>query len=234
MKKLLKKITRYLIFFAVLFLSLSVFSVLFYRFVPVPLTLFQVVRTLIVSVEKGSFNFQKDWESKSNISSNLSFAIIASEDQKFPTHFGFDVEAIQKAIAHNRKKNNKTLRGGSTISQQLAKNLYLWPARSYVRKALEVYYTLLIEVLWSKSRIMEVYVNSVEWGPGVFGAEAAAQRYFHKSASKLTASEAALLAVCLPNPIKYNPTKAGSYLKGRQSWVLRQMNNLEKPDFLVD
>ena len=158
------------------------------------------------------------------ISDNLKLAVIASEDQNFPSHNGFDYKAIQKAMEDNKK--GKRVRGASTISQQTAKNIFLWPQRSWFRKGLEVYFTFWIELLWSKERILEVYLNSIEMGKGVYGAEAAAQAWFKKSAENLTAYEAAAIAAILPNPREYRANPASSYIGGRQGWIVRQMRNL--------
>jgi monofunctional biosynthetic peptidoglycan transglycosylase len=147
--------------------------------------------------------------------------VVCSEDQNFLLHYGFDFKALKKAMINNEK--GKKLRGGSTISQQTAKNVFLWDGRNYVRKAFEVYFTLLIEVFWSKERIMEVYLNVVEFGDGVYGAEAAAQHYFRKPAAKLTREEAAILSALLPNPRSYGKNINGNYIQGRKLWCLQQM-----------
>ena len=153
----------------------------------------------------------------------MPLAVLCSEDQLFMEHNGFDMKAIEKALEYNDKKKGKKLRGGSTISQQTAKNVFLWQGRSWLRKGLEAYFTLLIEVMWSKERIMEVYLNVIEMGDGIYGTEAAAQEYFQKSAAKLTASQAALIAAVLPNPRKWSPANPTGYIKKKQQWILRQM-----------
>jgi len=158
------------------------------------------------------------------ISPQMAVAVVAAEDQRFADHFGFDVKAIEKAMAYN-ERNRKT-RGASTISQQTAKNLFLWSDRSWVRKGFEAYFTLLIETLWSKERILEVYLNIVEFGDGVYGAEAAAQYYFSKPAVHLTASEAALLGAVLPNPNRMKVNAPSTRVRERQAWILNQMNRL--------
>lgn len=155
------------------------------------------------------------------ISDNLQLAAVCAEDQNFLEHNGFDIEAIRKAMEHNEKSTRK--RGASTISQQTAKNLFLWPSRSWVRKGFEVYFTALIELIWSKERILEVYLNIIELGPGVYGAEAAAQEFFNTSAEKLSRQEAALLAAVLPSPLKYSAKNPSPYVRTRQGWVLVQM-----------
>ncbi|MDB5284878.1 MAG: peptidoglycan transglycosylase, partial [Bacteroidota bacterium] len=151
---------------------------------------------------------------------------VTSEDQNFLWHHGFDFDAIERAMKYNEKQQNKKhprMRGASTISQQCAKNTFLFPARNFIRKGLEVYFTALIELLWSKKRIMEVYLNVIEMGDGIYGAEAAAQYYFHKPASNLTSSESALITACLPDPRKFNPAAPSPYILQRQAFVLNQM-----------
>jgi monofunctional biosynthetic peptidoglycan transglycosylase len=198
----------------------SIFMVLVYKWVPVPFTPLMAIRYFEHPDEKISH----DWVPSEEISDNLKLAVIASEDQNFPKHNGFDYEAIQKAMEENKK--GKRVRGASTISQQTAKNVFLWPQRSWFRKGLEVYFTFWIELLWSKERILEVYLNSIEMGKGVYGAEAAAQSWFGKSAENLTAYEAAAIAAVLPNPREYRANPASNYIRGRQSWIVRQMRNL--------
>jgi monofunctional biosynthetic peptidoglycan transglycosylase len=161
------------------------------------------------------------WVSMDNISPNLAKAVVVSEDQKFSEHFGFDMEAMEKAYEGNKK--GKKIKGGSTITQQTAKNVFLWPQRSYIRKGFELYFTFLIEVIWSKERILEVYLNSIEMGDGVYGAEAAAQHWFRKSAKKLSTYEAASIAAILPNPRKYKAVRSSNYVERRKNWIVRQM-----------
>ena len=158
-------------------------------------------------------------------------AVIAAEDQKFPEHWGFDVSAIEKALAHNERHETR-IRGASTLSQQTAKNLFLWDGRSWLRKGLEAGLTVGIETVWSKKRILTVYLNIAEFGDGIFGVEAAAQRYFHKPASQLTPGEAALLAAVLPNPIRYRADAPSGYVRSRQAWILRQMRQLGGEGFM--
>jgi monofunctional biosynthetic peptidoglycan transglycosylase len=172
------------------------------------------------------------WVGLQQISPNLALAVIASEDQKFPEHWGFDVEAIEKAYQLNQHSHK--VRGASTISQQVAKNLFLWSGRSYFRKGLEAYFTILIEACWPKRRILEVYLNSAEFGPGTYGAEAAAQRFFHRSAARLTRSDAALLAAVLPNPRHYSAAAPTAYLQRRRDQILAQMQALGGPEMLEE
>jgi monofunctional biosynthetic peptidoglycan transglycosylase len=167
-----------------------------------------------------------DWEPIENISVNLQKAVIASEDGNFLKHYGFDFNAMQKAFKNNQK--GKRLKGGSTISQQTAKNVFLWQGRSYIRKGLEAYFTVLIELIWGKERIMEVYLNSIEMGNGVYGAEAAAHHWYQKSASELTKQEAAGIAAILPNPRKYKATNSSSYINRRKDKIVRVMQHIGK------
>ncbi len=203
--------------------SLILFSVLIViicGWAPVPYTPLMGIRYLEFPEE----NIQHDWVPMEEISNNLKIAVIASEDQNFPSHNGFDVEAIEKALENNRK--GKRVRGASTISQQTAKNVFLWPHRSWVRKGFEVYFTFLIETFWSKERILEVYLNSIEMGQGIYGAEAASRAWFNKSASALSPQEAAAIAAILPNPRQYRANPASSYIQGRKTWIVRQMRNM--------
>jgi monofunctional biosynthetic peptidoglycan transglycosylase len=176
----------------------------------------------------------KSWKSVEKISPALSLAVIAAEDQKFTEHFGFDMQAIEKAEKYNEQKKGKRMRGASTITQQTAKNVFLWRGTGwtrYLRKGFEVYFTFLLEVFWSKERIMEVYLNVAEWGDGIYGAEAAAKKYFGKSAKNLSDSESALLAVVLPNPRKWSPAKPTAYILSRQTWILTNMYRIQKPEW---
>lgn len=193
--------------------------VLLYKWVPVPATPLMVIRYF----ENPEEPIQHDWVSYNEISGYLPLAVLSSEDQNFLNHSGFDMKAIEKAIENN--KNGKRVRGASTITQQTAKNVFLWPNRDWFRKGLEAYFAFLMETLWSKQRIMEVYLNSIEMGKGVYGAEAAAQHWFKKPASKLTAYEAAAIAAILPNPRVYRANPASSYIAQRKSWIVRQMSN---------
>lgn len=171
------------------------------------------------------YGLKRDYVNFDAMSPNIRLAVMASEDQLFPDHNGFDIKSIKKALNSNKK--SKRIRGASTISQQVAKNVFLWQGRSWFRKGLEVYFTFMIELIWSKERILEMYLNISEMGTGIFGVEAAAQKYFKKPASKLTRTEAARIAACLPNPKKYKAEPASPYIARRTSWILIQMNNLE-------
>jgi monofunctional glycosyltransferase len=194
------------------------------KWIDPPLTL-----TQMVSLVSGD-GLKRDYVGGDEISANLKLAVIASEDQIFPDHSGFDWKNIKKAMEYNKRKPNR-IRGASTISQQVAKNVFLWQGRDWLRKGLELYFTKMIEWIWGKQRIMEVYLNVIEMGPGIFGAEAAAQSYFGKPAKALTRKEAAMIAACLPNPRRYTVKPVSPYVRGRSNWVLVQMLFLERdPD----
>lgn len=187
---------------------------LLYRFVPVPFTPLMLIRLLEEPRAGQKHRLYHNWVPYEHISPQLVKSVIASEDQRFMEHWGFDLVALEKAYKRNQKGKKRKL-GGSTISMQTAKNVYLWPSRTWIRKGFEAYFTALIELLWSKERIMEVYLNSIEMGPGIYGAEAAAQAWFNKPASKLTAKEAARIAACLPDPRRRNPARPSAYVAGR-------------------
>ena len=197
---------------------LLVARVAIHRFVPPPATFLMVTRAL----DGGEMNYR--WRSLNDISPRLVEAVIASEDSTFCAHRGFDMKAIEKALKANERGGR--IRGGSTISQQTAKNVFLWPGRDWVRKGLEAGYTVLIETLWGKRRIVEVYLNVAEWAPGVYGAEAAAQHWFGKSAKDLSAREAARLAAILPSPRRYNAASPGPYVRRRASRVQAAMGTV--------
>lgn len=202
---------------------LSVLMVVIYAFVPVPVTPLMMIRSVGGMGESKTGGWKKDWVSLDEISPKLQSAAIAAEDARFLAHNGFDLDAIDKAIRYNNKSTRR-IRGGSTITQQVAKNVFLWPSRSWLRKGIEVYFTGLIELLWSKRRILEVYLNVVEFGEGVYGAEAASQMYFKKPAKNLNGNEAALLAAVLPNPHRFLVNKPSGYIRFRQGMIQRRMN----------
>ncbi len=208
------------IFFIIFFLQL--FYILLLRWVDPPITLTQLSSWI------SGHGLQREYVSKKNISPNARLAVISSEDQLFPDHEGFDWNSIKKAMDYNKRKPNR-IRGASTISQQVAKNVFLWQGRSWLRKGLEVYFTFMIEVFWGKERILEVYLNTIEMGDGIFGIEAAARNYFGKSAKNLSRREAAMIAACLPNPKRYKVKPLSGYVALRSQWVLQQMSFLE-PD----
>lgn len=207
--------------------GIALFSVM-----PVPFSAVMVERQLGAWLS-GDFGYvaHSDWVSMDEISPWMGLAVIAAEDQKFPDHWGFDVSAIEKALAHNERNENR-IRGASTLSQQTAKNLFLWDGRSWVRKGLEAGLTLGMETVWSKKRILTVYLNVAEFGDGIFGVEAAAQRYFNKPASRLSMSEAALLAAVLPNPLRFKANAPSGYVRSRQAWIMRQMPQLGGESFM--
>lgn len=177
---------------------------------------------------------RRDYISWDEMPSSIKLAVIASEDQLFASHNGFDRKSIEKALEYNQKTKGKKTRGASTISQQTAKNVFLWQGRSWFRKGLEVYFTFMIEKIWGKKRILEVYLNVAEMGEGVYGIEAAAQYHFKKPAAKLTRNEAARIAVALPNPKKYKVNPPSQYVSNRTDWVLRQMRNLDSDPLVVE
>jgi monofunctional biosynthetic peptidoglycan transglycosylase len=221
MKGFFQKLKRWFFKTIVIFFITSILTVILFKWVPVPFTPLMLIRNIEQWTEGTSATFTHNWVSMDKISPNLVKAVIVSEDQKFFEHFGFDVEAIEKAYEGNKK--GKKIKGGSTITQQTAKNVFLWPQRSYVRKGFEVYFSFLIEVFWSKERIIEVYLNSIEMGDGVYGAEAASQHWFRKSAKKLSTYEAASIAAILPNPRKYKAVRSSNYVERRKNWIIRQM-----------
>ena len=206
------------------FLAVNILLVITFRFVPVPVSGLMIQRRVESWASGKPYASRHRWVPLDEISPNLGAAVIAAEDQNFADHFGFDWQAIEKAVQHNEHSRRK--RGASTVSQQTAKNLFLWNSRSWTRKGLEAWFTLLIEAGWPKRRILEVYLNIVEFGDGVYGAEAAARTYFGKPARRLTPSEAALLAAVLPNPRKFHANAPSDYIRGRQAWILNQMRQL--------
>lgn len=218
-----KRIFRLIWKTIVWFIGLSLFFVVLFRFIPVPITPLMLIRCGEQLVGGKDLRLKHDWVSIDKISKHLPLAVVCSEDQNFMNHSGFDMKAIEKAIEAS-KKGNKRLRGASTISQQTAKNVFLWPGRSWVRKGFEVYFTLLIEFIWNKERIMEVYLNSIEMGDGIYGAESAAQAYFKTSALKLSKRQSAAIAAVLPNPRRYSANPPGPYVQGRIGWIMGQMN----------
>lgn len=226
---LLKRISGLISSVLLWFLLVSVLWVLAYRFINPPMTLLMISRNIERKADGKSFKTEKTWVNFENISDNMKRAAVSAEDQKFLNHIGFDIKAIERAYKSNEK--GKKVKGGSTISQQTAKNVFLWPGRSWVRKGFEAYFTLLIEMLWSKERILEVYLNVIEMGDGIYGAEAAAQAYFGKSCTKLTKSQAALIAACFPNPLRWTPNHPTQYIRNKQYVIMRIMRRLGPLDF---
>jgi monofunctional biosynthetic peptidoglycan transglycosylase len=213
---------------ALLWLFILQFVYIFFcKWVNPPITITQAASLL-----QGN-GLHRNYVNLNEMSSNIKLAVMASEDQLFPDHNGFDIKAIKMAMKYNKAHTTK-VRGASTISQQVAKNVFLWQGKSMFRKGLEVYFTFMIEKLWSKKRILELYLNVAEMGKGVFGVQAAARTYFNKDAKTLTRTEAAMIAASLPNPKKYTVKPLSKYVTYRRSYILRQMNNLEQdPDILV-
>ena len=221
----MKRIQKVLQWIVLLFFGSTILAVLMYRFVPVPLTPLMLIRCVQQASRGETIRLKHHWVPLSEISKYMPVAVMASEDQRFLTHHGFDFIEIGNAIED--QQSGKRFRGGSTISQQTAKNVFLWPTSSWVRKGFEVYFTALIELCWTKERIMEVYLNSIEMGDGIYGAEAIAQQHFHSTAHRLTRTNCALIAATLPNPLKYNSKKPSRYILKRQSTILRQMRHIK-------
>ena len=211
------------------FFGLSILSVIIFKFVPVPFTPLMITRAIDQKFDGQEMTTSHDWVPLEKISINMQKAVIASEDANFLTHSGFDFKAIEKAMKHNEKGNS--IKGGSTISQQTAKNVFLWQGRSYLRKGLEAYFTVLIELIWGKERIMEVYLNSIEMGNGVYGAQAATQHWYRKDAKSLTKMQAAGIAAILPNPRKYSATSSSSYINNRKAKIVRIMRHVGKIEY---
>lgn len=224
-----QKVAKILLKVLLWFFGLTIFWVLAYKVINPPLTYLMVQRSFERVWDGKGWKLEKEWKDFDEMSLNLKKAIIAAEDSQFLDHNGFDFDAIGQAYKKNQQ--GKKIRGGSTISQQTAKNVFLWPGRSYIRKGFEAYFTVLIELFWSKQRILEVYMNVIEMGDGIYGAEAATQAYYKKSCKSLLKGEAALLAAVFPNPIRWTPAKPTAYIYKRQSTILRNMRNLGPIEF---
>jgi len=226
---IVSRILRWVRNLVVAFFVVSIGWTILAGFLPVLVTPLMLIRSVEAVFDGKKPKNSKEWVPIEKISPHMAQAVIASEDNLFMEHNGFSIDDIKKAIQHNQK--GKRLRGGSTISQQTAKNVFLWNKRSYVRKGLEAYFTVLIELFWSKKRIMEVYLNVIEMGDGIYGTQAAAMEYFGKDASKLTRRQAAAIAVCLPNPRKFSPVNPSSYIRRRTSAIVSLMNKLPQYRF---
>lgn len=211
------------------FFALSILSVIIFKWVPVPFTPLMITRAVEQKMDGKEMTCSHDWVPLEEISPNLQKAVIASEDGNFLKHSGFDFKAMQKAFKNNSK--GRRLKGGSTISQQTAKNVFLWQGRSYLRKGLEAYFTFLIEIIWGKERIMEVYLNSIEMGDGVYGAEAAAQHWYNTSAENLSPIQAAGIAAILPNPRKFKASNSSAYTQKRKNKIVRIMKHVGKINY---
>ena len=224
MIRMRRHLLRLLLALAVLFVGFPIVSIIALRWIPPPVTSFMIHDRARALLSRSGGGLHYRWTGWNRISPHARIAVVAAEDQNFPSHSGFDVEAIRDAIDDHER--GRRLRGASTISQQVAKNLFLWPGRSFVRKGLEAYLTVLIEFFWPKQRILEVYLNVAEIGPGIFGVGAASRAYFDEPPSELTAYEAALLAAVLPNPKRLHADRPSAYVHGRASWIAGQMNRL--------
>jgi monofunctional biosynthetic peptidoglycan transglycosylase len=223
--KILKKTIKWIV---VAFFASTILSVIALRFLPVYLTPLMVIRCVEQIGEGKSVKLKHHWVPLEQISPQLPMAVMASEDAKFLQHHGFDYQAIEHAAKRNRQHPEKRKLGASTISQQTAKNVFLWPGRSWVRKGFEVYFTAMIELMWSKQRIMEVYLNSIEMGDGIYGAQAVAEEHFGTDASELTKAQCALIAATLPNPRKFSSKEPSSYMRKRQSRIMREMRYVDR------
>jgi monofunctional biosynthetic peptidoglycan transglycosylase len=230
-KSFLRRLAWSILGLVVFCIAVSVIAVALLRWVNPPYSAFMAQTQMAAWAKHDrTYVFRHHWVGLNQISPNLPLAVVASEDQKFPEHWGFDVEAIEKAYEMNLHSHR--VHGASTISQQVAKNLFLWSGRSYFRKGLEAYFTILIEACWPKQRILEVYLNIAEFGLGTYGAEAAAQRFFYKPAARLTRSDCAVLAAVLPNPDRLSAATPSAYVQQRRDWILGQMQALGGPEML--
>lgn len=225
-RSLLLRVTKLVLWLV----ALSALLVLLLRWIPPPFTALMIERKVESWTSGEAIELQRSWRPWSELPDDLKMAVIAAEDQKFAEHWGFDVTAIRAALAHNQQGGS--LRGASTLSQQVAKNLFLWSGRSWPRKGLEVWFTGLIELLWPKQRILEVYLNSVEWGVGIFGAEAAAQHHFGTAAPYLSARQTSLLAAVLPNPRHWSAGQPGPETTARAAWIRQQVRQLGGSHYL--
>lgn len=230
-KRLILIIKSIIKFFILIFIF-SVLIVFLLRWIN-PVTSSIMIQRQVESIFSGEFDYIKySWVDYDDCSPYLPIAFVAAEDQNFPNHFGFDVREIKKAI--KQYERGRRIRGASTITQQVAKNLFLWEGKSFIRKGVEAYFTILIELLWDKKRILEVYMNIAEFGDMIFGVKMASVAYYKKLPNKVTASQAALLAAVLPNPLRYSVVRPSGYVRGRQNWILRQMNSLGGPEYLKE
>lgn len=227
---MLRKVFRSTVLILLSLMLLSILLVLSIRWVNPPFSALMVEQQLSATLSGQDYQSQRSWTPWKNLPDNLKMAVIAGEDQQFANHHGFDIAAIRAAIAHNQ--SSASIRGASTLSQQVAKNTFLWSSRSWLRKALEAWFTVWIELLWSKERILEVYLNSAEWGPGIFGAEAAAQYHFQRSAAYLSNQQAYLLAAVLPSPLTRSPSQPSAATAQRAQWIGRQVQQLGASHYL--
>ncbi len=221
---MLKKFWKTLLFLFLFLVITSIALVVIFRFLPIPSSSFMVQKRVANTLNGEFSQIEYDWVSYDNISKSIKLAVIGAEDQKFFDHFGFDFESISKALDRNKK--SKRIRGASTITQQTAKNMFLWSGKSFVRKGLEVYFTLLLEIFWSKERILEVYLNMAEFGENVYGVQAASKKYFKRNANQLNYGNASRLAAVLPNPKRFRVNSPSAYSQRRAVWIQRQMRQL--------
>jgi monofunctional glycosyltransferase len=226
-----KKIRRIIFKIIFWFLGLSIFSTILFRFIPIPVTPLMIIRCVEQKTAGKELKLAKDWTCLEETSPVMPLAVMAAEDQNFEEHFGFDLDAIRKAEQYNEKHKGKRMKGASTITQQTAKNVFLWPSRSWIRKGFEVYFTFLIEIFWSKKRIMEVYLNIIETGDGIYGVEAASKKYFHKPSSKLSIYEAARIAAILPDPRNWSPVHPSTRVERKAQRIVKYMGQLKTENF---
>ncbi len=228
----LRKIQKIIRWIVLLFFGSTILSVIIYRWVPVYVTPLMVIRCFQQVGNGEKIRLRHHWVPLDSISSHLPLAVMASEDQRFLEHRGFDLVEIENAL--QERQSGKRIRGGSTITQQTAKNVFLWPQRSWLRKGLETYFTVLVEIFWSKRRIMEVYLNSIETGDGIYGAEAVSQLHFGRPSHTLTRPNSALIAATLPNPLKFSSKNPSDYILKRQTAIMRQMRLMGPlPDWFI-
>jgi monofunctional glycosyltransferase len=218
------RVLRFIALLLLFWVFLTASAVLALRWIDPPTSAFILSDRLASASSKPPYRVKNSWTDWDQISSSMKVAVIASEDQMFPSHFGFDLKSIDKAL--DERKSGRRIRGASTISQQVAKNLFLWNGRSWVRKGLEAYFTILIEVLWPKQRILEVYLNVAEFGRGIYGVQAASETFFRKTPKRLTSAESALLAAVLPNPKRLRASAPSRYVRSRQTWIMGQMRGI--------
>lgn len=226
---MIKAIFRFLLKFTLYFFLSSIGIVVLYRFVNPPITPIMIIRMFEGWFEGKNIGIKKKWVPYEKISQNVFRAVVSAEDAKFMSHNGFDWDAIESARRYNEARKGKKLRGASTISMQTAKNVFLWHGRNYVRKALEAYFTILLELIWGKKRILEVYVNVIEFGEGIYGVQSAAKNFFHKDATQLNSKESAVLAAVLPNPRRWSPLSPTSYIEKRVEFIQGRMSSVVIP-----
>jgi len=229
--RIFKIILKTAVYLAVLYLMITFLSVFLYRFINPPFTPLMIIRAAGQLALGEPVKIKKHWVPLDSISPSLQLAVVASEDNRFLEHHGFDMDAIEKGREYNERHKGKKFMGASTISQQTAKNVFLWPERSWIRKGLEAYFTFLIELVWSKRRIMEIYLNVIELGKGIYGAEEASELYFGRTSVSLNRSESAMLAAIIPNPLRWDPRFPTNYMLSRQEWILWNMENIGKLEY---